>query len=235
MSVRRGLRTGARPREGNIHRSRREDAQEHRAADPRLRSALGTDRPQISNPASKGRPLALPDKPSIAVLPFQNMSGDPEQDYFADGMVEDIVTGLSRIKWLFVIARNSSFVYKGKAVDVRQVGRELGVRYILEGGVRKSGNRLRVTAQLVEAETGAHLWANRYDGESRTSSISRTGSPTAWSALSNRVCSAVRLNARGESVRIVSALMTSTFALCLTPPRACRMTLLSRSSFWKRR
>jgi TolB-like protein/tetratricopeptide (TPR) repeat protein len=112
------------------------------------------------------RILALPDKPSIAVLPFQNMSGDPEQDYFADGMVEDIVTGLSHIRWLFVIARNSSFVYKGKAVDVRQVGRELGVRYVLEGGVRKSGARLRVTAQLVEAETGAHLWANRYDGDS---------------------------------------------------------------------
>jgi adenylate cyclase len=109
--------------------------------------------------------LSLPDKPSIAVLPFQNMSGDPEQDYFADGMVEDIVTGLSRIKWLFVIARNSSFVYKGKAVDVRQAGRELGVRYLLEGGVRKAGNRLRVTAQLVEAETGAHLWADKFDGE----------------------------------------------------------------------
>jgi adenylate cyclase len=109
--------------------------------------------------------LSLPDKPSIAVLPFQNMSGDPEQDYFADGMVEDIVTGLSRIKWLFVIARNSSFVYKGKAVDVRQVGRELGVRYVLEGGVRKAGNRLRVTAQLVEAESGSHLWADKFDGE----------------------------------------------------------------------
>jgi adenylate cyclase len=108
--------------------------------------------------------LALPDKPSIAVLAFQNMSGDPEQEYFADGMVEDIITGLSRIKWLFVIARNSSFVYRGKAVDVRQVGRELGVRYVLEGGVRKAGNRLRITAQLLEAETGAHLWADRYDG-----------------------------------------------------------------------
>jgi adenylate cyclase len=108
--------------------------------------------------------LTLPDKPSIAVLPFQNMSGDPEQDYFADGMVEDIVTGLSRIKWLFVIARNSSFVYKGRAIDVRQVGRELGVRYVLEGGVRRSDSRLRVTAQLVEAETGAHLWANKFDG-----------------------------------------------------------------------
>jgi adenylate cyclase len=108
--------------------------------------------------------LALPDKPSIAVLAFQNMSGDPEQEYFADGMVEDIITGLSRIKWLFVIARNSSFVYKGRAVDVRQVGRELGVRYVLEGGVRKAGARLRVTAQLIEAESGSHLWADRFDG-----------------------------------------------------------------------
>ena len=106
----------------------------------------------------------VPEKPSIAVLPFQNMSGDPEQEYFADGMVEDLITGLSRIKWLFVIARNSSFVYKGKAVDIRQVGRELGVRYVLEGGVRKAGNRLRITAQLIEAETGAHLWADRFDG-----------------------------------------------------------------------
>jgi len=92
------------------------------------------------------------------------MSGDPEQEYFADGMVEDIITGLSRIKWLFVIARNSSFIYKGKAVDVRQVGRELGVRYVLEGGVRKAGSRLRITTQLLEAENGAHLWADRYDG-----------------------------------------------------------------------
>ncbi len=109
--------------------------------------------------------LALPEKPSIAVLAFQNMSGDPEQEYFADGIVDDIITGLARIKWLFVIARNSSFVYKGKAIDVRQVGRELGVRYVLEGGVRKAGNRVRITTQLLEAETGAHLWADRYDGE----------------------------------------------------------------------
>jgi adenylate cyclase len=108
--------------------------------------------------------LALPDKPSIAVLPFQNMSGDTEQEYFVDGMVEDIITGLSRIKWLFVIARNSSFTYKGNAVDIRQVGRELGVRYVLEGSVRKSGARLRITAQLIEAETGAHLWADKFDG-----------------------------------------------------------------------
>jgi TolB-like protein/Tfp pilus assembly protein PilF len=108
--------------------------------------------------------LALPDKPSIAVLPFQNISGDPEQEYFTDGMVEDIVTGLSRIKWLFVIARNSSFVYKGKSIDIKQVGRELGVRYVLEGSVRKGGNRLRITGQLIEAETGTHIWADKYDG-----------------------------------------------------------------------
>ncbi|MFZ3235126.1 MAG: adenylate/guanylate cyclase domain-containing protein [Stellaceae bacterium] len=109
-------------------------------------------------------PLPLPDKPSIAVLPFQNMSGDPEQEYFADGMVEEIITALSRIRWLFVIARNSSFTYKGQSVGVRQVGRELGVRYVLEGSVRKGGNRVRITAQLIEAETAAHIWADRFDG-----------------------------------------------------------------------
>jgi len=108
-------------------------------------------------------PLALPDKPSIAVLPFQNMSGDPEQEYFADGIVEEIITALSRLRWFFVIARNSSFTYKGRAVDAKQAGRELGVRYLLEGSVRKAGNRLRITAQLVEAESGNHLWAERYD------------------------------------------------------------------------
>jgi adenylate cyclase len=108
--------------------------------------------------------LPLPDKPSIAVLPFQNMSGDPEQEYFADGMVEDIISGLSRISWLFVIARNSSFTYKGKTVDVKQVGRELGVRYVLEGSVRKSGARLRITGQLIDATTGGHIWADRFDG-----------------------------------------------------------------------
>jgi len=109
-------------------------------------------------------PLPLPDKPSIAVLPFQNVSGDPEQEYFADGMVEEIITALSRIRWLFVIARNSSFTYKGQAVDVKQVGRELGVRYVLEGSVRGGGDRVRITAQLIEAETGIHLWADRFDG-----------------------------------------------------------------------
>jgi TolB-like protein len=108
--------------------------------------------------------LALPDKPSIAVLPFQNMSGDPEQGYFADGVVEDIITALSRFRNLFVIARNSSFVYKGRAVDIKQVGRELGVRYVLEGSVRKVANRVRITGQLINASDGTHLWADRLDG-----------------------------------------------------------------------
>jgi TolB-like protein len=109
-------------------------------------------------------PLPLPDKPSIAVLPFQNMSGDPEQEYFADGIVDEITTALSRFRQLFVIARNSSFTYKGRAVDVKQVGCELGVRYVLEGSVRKSGNKVRITAQLIDAATAAHLWADRFDG-----------------------------------------------------------------------
>jgi TolB-like protein/class 3 adenylate cyclase len=113
-----------------------------------------------SSPAA----LPLPDKPSIAVLPFQNMSGDPEQEYFVDGMVEEITTALSRIRWLFVIARNSSFTYMGQNVDVKRVGRELGVRYVLEGSVRKGGDRVRITGQLIDAETGAHLWADRFDG-----------------------------------------------------------------------
>ena len=108
--------------------------------------------------------LTLPDKPSIAVLPFTNMSGDPEQEYFADGIVEDLITVLSRIRQFFVIARNSSFTYKGRSVDVRQVGRELGVRYVLEGSVRRSGQRLRITGQLIEAENGRHIWADRFDG-----------------------------------------------------------------------
>jgi len=109
--------------------------------------------------------LTLPEKPSIAVLPFQNMSGDPEQDYFADGIVEEITTALSRFPSLFVIARNSSFTYKGKSVDIKQVGRELGVRYVLEGGIRKAANQVRVTAQLIDAATGVHIWADRFEGE----------------------------------------------------------------------
>lgn len=115
--------------------------------------------------APPNRPVALPDIPSIAVLPFQNMSGDPEQEYFADGMVEEIITALSRFKSLFVIARNSSFTYKGKSVDIKQVGRELGVHYVLEGSVRKSGDRVRITGQLIEAATGTHIWADRFEGD----------------------------------------------------------------------
>lgn len=111
-----------------------------------------------------GKPLPLPDKPSIAVLPFQNMSSDAEQEYFADGVVEELITALSRFRQLFVIARNSSFTYKGRAVDVKQVGRDLGVKYVLEGSVRKAGNRLRITGQLIDATTGNHLWADRFDG-----------------------------------------------------------------------
>jgi TolB-like protein len=117
-------------------------------------------------PIEHPRPvLALPDKPSIAVLPFQNLSDDPEQEYFADGMVEDIITGLSRSKLLFVISRNSSFTYKGKAVDIKQVSRELGARYVLEGSVRKAGKRLRVTGQLIDASTDAHVWADKFDSD----------------------------------------------------------------------
>ena len=112
----------------------------------------------------KRQQLPVPNKPSIAVLPFQNMSGDPEQDYFADGVVEEIITAISRMRWLFVIARNSSFTYKGRAVDVKQVGRELGVRYVLEGSVRKAANRVRITGQLIDADTDAHLWADRFEG-----------------------------------------------------------------------
>ncbi|MBB3351363.1 hypothetical protein HJB79_06755 [Rhizobium lentis] len=112
-----------------------------------------------------GGPLRLPDKPSIAVLPFVNMSDDPEQEYFADGLTEDIITALSLYRWFFVIAQNSSFVFKGRAVDVKQIGRDLGVRYIVEGSVRRAGMRVRVTGQLIEAESGVHLWAQRYDRE----------------------------------------------------------------------
>ncbi len=130
------------------------------------------DKADVSTPTPIELPL--PSKPSIAVLAFQNLSGDPEQEYFADGMVDDIITELSRMRWLFVIARNSSFTYKGRAVDMKQVGRELGVRYVLEGSVRKAGERVRITGQLIDTSTGAHLWADRFDGDSQISSICRT-------------------------------------------------------------
>jgi adenylate cyclase len=121
---------------------------------------------EVADPNPRDAPesaLALPDKPSIAVLPFENMSGDPEQEYFADGMVEEIITALSRFKWLFVIARNSSFTFKGKAVDVKEVGRRLGVRYVLEGSVRKASGKVRIAGQLIDAVTGAHIWAERFE------------------------------------------------------------------------
>jgi TolB-like protein len=127
-------------------------------------AAAANDPKPVSADAASA--LTLPDKPSIAVLPFTNLSGDPEQDYFADGMVDDIITGLARINWLFVIARNSTFTYKGRAVDVKQVGHELGVRYVLEGSVRKAGGNVRVTGQMIDASTGAHVWAERYDRSS---------------------------------------------------------------------
>jgi TolB-like protein len=136
------------------------DIQEKQAAG----SAKSTVQSRQSNESEGGSPPP-PDKPSIAVLPFQNMSGDTDQDYFADGMVEDIIGALSRMRWLFVIARNSSFTYKGRTVDVKQVGRELGVRYALEGSVRKSANRVRITGQLIDAATGVHLSAERFDGD----------------------------------------------------------------------
>ena len=120
-------------------------------------------RPGAKSAALPTNAPALPDTPSIAVLPFENMTGDPDQEYFAEGMVEEIITALSRVRWLFVIARNSSFTYQGRGVDVKRVGRELGVRYVLEGSVRKAGGRVRVTVQLIEAETGVHIWAERYD------------------------------------------------------------------------
>jgi adenylate cyclase len=123
--------------------------------------------PPVPNrlPVDDAKPLALPDWPSIAVLPFENMSGDPDQDYFADGMVDEITTALSRFNFLFVIARNSSFTYKGKAVDIKQVGRELGVRYVLEGSVRKAAGKVRIIGQLIDATTGIHLWADRFEGD----------------------------------------------------------------------
>src|SRR5262245_59743685 len=129
----------------------------------RLADLTGLRSAQLAQ-ASLPPQLPLPDKPSIAVMPFANLTGDPDQEYFADGMVDEISTALSRIRWLFVIARNSSFIYKGQAVDVKQIGRDLGVRYVLEGSVRKASRRVRITAQLIEVETGAHLWADRFDG-----------------------------------------------------------------------
>jgi adenylate cyclase len=146
----------------NIERPVRAYRVEWNAADW---AATLSEAPKLLAPVQAIPVLALPDKPSIAVLPFQNMSGDSEQEYFVDGLVEDIITALSKFRSLFVIARNSSFTYKGRSVDIKQVGRELGVRYVLEGSVRKASNRVRITGQLIQADSGAHIWAERYDGE----------------------------------------------------------------------
>jgi len=155
----------------NVHEEVR-DRLDHRFEDMGEQEVKNIDRPvrvwrwiDGAPSAAAPLPLPLPDKPSLAVLPFANMSGDPEQEFFADGIAEDIITGLSRFRQLFVIARNSSFTYKDTAVDIREVGRQLGIRYVLEGSVRRAGNRVRVTAQLIEAETGSHLWAERFDRE----------------------------------------------------------------------
>ena len=126
-------------------------------------AAPATDIPAIDGAPERRLDLPLPDRPSIAVMPFANLSGDPDQEHVADGLCEDLITGLARIRWLFVIARNSAFMYKGAAIDIRRVSRELGVRYVLEGSVRRAGSRLRITAQLVDATTLAHHWAERYD------------------------------------------------------------------------
>jgi TolB-like protein len=165
--------------------------------------------------------LRLPDRPSIAVLPFVNMSGDKDQDYFADGMVEDIITNLSRIKWLFVIARNSSFVYKDRAVDVKQVGRDLGVRYLLEGSVRKVSNRVRITGQLVEAEDGSHLWADDTTAISMTYSHCRTRLQLTWYPPLSLTFVRPRSNALSASVQKILVPMIFCFVLCPTCTPAC--------------
>ena len=159
---------------------------------------------QAARPASEARPgpasetsatlLPLPDRPSIAVLPFANMSGDPEQEYFADGMVDDILMALSRVRWLFVIARQSSFIYKVRSADVQQIGRELGVRYVVEGSVRKSGNRVRIVAQLIETENGTHIWADRFDGDLRDIF-------TLQDAITERIVAAVEFNVQAAEIK----------------------------------
>jgi TolB-like protein len=145
-------------------------------------------------PETGALPLSLPDRPSIAVLPFANMSGDPEQEYFADGMVDDILMALSRVRWLFVIARQSSFIYKVRSADVQQIGRELGVRYVVEGSVRKSGTRVRIVAQLIETEGGAHIWADRFEGDLRDIFALQD-------AITERIVSAVEEKVRDAEIR----------------------------------
>jgi adenylate cyclase len=160
---------------------------------------------QLNSPPNQASALALPDKPSIAVLPFQNMSGDPEQEYFADGMVEDIITALSRFKSIFVIARNSSFTYKGRVTDIKQVGRELGVRYVLEGSVRKVGSRVRIVGQLIDAATGTHVWADRFDRD-------LVDIFSLQDEVAQKVVSAVEPNLRSAEIARKSAVPTENLA-----------------------
>ena len=179
--------------------------------------------------------LTLPDKPSIAVLPFQNMSGDPEQEYFADGMVEEIITALSRIRWLFVIARNSSFIYKGRSVDVRQVGRELGVRYVLEGSVRRAGNRVRITGQLIDATLDAHLWADRFDGSLETSSSCRKKWLSVSPASSSPRCRRPKFVVLSSARRRTRPLMIFIYAPCRMLSLGGSREPSRRSTSWERR
>jgi TolB-like protein/Flp pilus assembly protein TadD len=159
-----------------------------------------------ASPAAAVAELALPGKPSIAVLPFTNMSGDPEQEYFSDGITDDIITALSRLRWFFVIARNSTFVYKGKAVDIKLVGRELGVRYVLEGSVRKSGSRVRITGQLIDALTGKHIWAERYDHElNDIFAVQDEITQSIASAIEPKLVAAEGLRAESRSIEDLSA------------------------------
>ena len=185
----------------------------------------------VKNPAAPHRAIVPPDKPSIAVLPFQNMSGDPEQEYFADGMVEDIITALSRFKSLFVIARNSTFTYKGKNVDIKRVGRELGVRYVLEGSVARRGDRVRITGQLIEAATGAHIWADRFDGALEDVFGLQDQVATSVVGLIAPGLNRPRSNGPGASRPESSTATISICAArrrCITAPRCTRRSISSR-------
>jgi TolB-like protein/Flp pilus assembly protein TadD len=166
--------------------------------DPKTRALAAEHRTPLVGKSSREAPvmqaLPLPDRPSIAVLPFVNMSGDPEQEYFADGMVDDMLMALSRVRWLFVIARQSSFTYKIRVADVQQIGRELGVRYVVEGSVRKSGNKVRLVAQLIETESGAHIWADRYDGDLRDIFALQD-------AITERIVAAVEFNVQAAEIK----------------------------------
>ena len=164
----------------------------------------------------KSAGLTLPDKPSIAVLPFQNMSGDVEQEYFGDGIAEDIITALSRLRGFFVISRNSSFAYKGKAVDIRQVARDLGVRYVLEGSVRKSGDRLRVTSQLIDASSDVHVWSERYDrGVSDIFAVQDEITESVVGSIEPQLHAAEKLRSEGNAKSRRVGLRHASHALCL--------------------